>query len=74
MHWILQTNLFKEDEWDQMVATLERFGLPYSVHKVIPFIGELVPVAQPPAGEGHLHRLVFHAPRRLPGRLVPGRV
>lgn len=46
MHWILQTNLFKETEWDQLVATLERFGLPYSVHKVIPFIGQLEPVPQ----------------------------
>jgi hypothetical protein len=43
MHWILQENLFKETEWETLVATLERFDIPYSVHKVIPFIGELVP-------------------------------
>lgn len=43
MHWILQTNLFRETEWSRLVEALERFGLPYSVHKVIPFVGELEP-------------------------------
>lgn len=43
MHWILQNNLFNEAEWENMVGVLERFKIPYSVHKVIPFIGELVP-------------------------------
>lgn len=47
MHWILQTNLFNEKEWDTLVGILERFNLPHSVHKVIPFIGELVPPAEP---------------------------
>jgi hypothetical protein len=47
MHWILQENLFKEHEWKPLVETLDRFKIPYSVHKVIPFIGELVPDAQP---------------------------
>lgn len=47
MHWILQENLFKESEWENLVGTLERFNIPYSVHKVIPFIGELVPAAEP---------------------------
>lgn len=46
MHWILQENLFKESEWDNLVGTLERFDIPHSVHKVVPFIGELQP---PPA-------------------------
>lgn len=43
MHWILQTNLFQEAEWSRLVATLEQFGLPYSVHRVVPFVGELEP-------------------------------
>jgi hypothetical protein len=43
MHWVLQENLFKETEWENLVGTLERFNIPYSVHKVIPFIGELMP-------------------------------
>lgn len=47
MHWVLQTNLFNEAEWDNLVGTLERFKIPFSVHKVIPFIGELVPEPVP---------------------------
>lgn len=47
MHWILQENMFRENEWDNLVSTLERFDIPYSVHKVIPCIGELVPEARP---------------------------
>lgn len=43
MHWILQENLFKETEWDTLVNALERFKIPYSVHKVVPFVGELIP-------------------------------
>jgi len=49
MHWILQENLFKESEWDNLVGTLERFNLPYSVHKVVPFVGELIPEPEPRA-------------------------
>lgn len=47
MHWILQENLFKENEWENLVQSLDRFSIPYSVHKVIPFIGELIPTAEP---------------------------
>lgn len=46
MHWILQENLFKETEWDNLVGALERFNIPYSVHKVVPFVGELIPPPQ----------------------------
>lgn len=43
MHWIIQNNIFKESAWDEFVATLNRFGIPYSEHKVVPFVGELHP-------------------------------
>lgn len=43
LHWVVQENLFKENEWDDLIATFERFNIPYSVHKVIPFIGQLEP-------------------------------
>ena len=43
MHWILQSNLFRETEWDTMVAALQRMDLPMSEHKVVPFVGELYP-------------------------------
>jgi hypothetical protein len=35
--------MFQEREWNTLVGSLSRFGIPYSIHKVIPFIGELVP-------------------------------
>lgn len=47
MHWILQNNLFAERGWEDLVATLERFNHPYSVHKIVPFVGDIVPDVQP---------------------------
>lgn len=47
MHWVLQTNMFNEKEWDNLVDTLGRLEIPYSIHKVIPFIGELIPPVEP---------------------------
>ncbi len=43
MHWILQNNLFNESGWETLRQTLQRFSLPFSEHKVIPFVGELLP-------------------------------
>jgi len=43
MHWILQNNIYNESGFDDLVGTLERLGLPFSLHKVIPFVGELEP-------------------------------
>lgn len=43
MHWVLQNDIFSETGWTTLVDTLARFGLPHSVHKVVPFVGELVP-------------------------------
>jgi ATP-grasp domain, R2K clade family 3 len=47
MHWVLQTNLFKESEWENLIHALYRLNVPYSIHKVVPFIGELIPPAEP---------------------------
>jgi hypothetical protein len=43
MHWILQENIFQEAKWPAMVEFMDRVGIPYSIHKVIPFVGDLVP-------------------------------
>ncbi|MFA5490287.1 MAG: ATP-grasp domain-containing protein [Candidimonas sp.] len=43
MHWILQENIFSEDGYNRLIETLERFSISHSVHKVIPFIGDLEP-------------------------------
>lgn len=47
MHWILQNNLFNEQAYQTLVDTLERMEIPYTIHKVIPFVGELVPAPEP---------------------------
>jgi len=43
MHWILQNNLFNESAYQVLLETLQRFDIPFSIHKVVPFVGELVP-------------------------------
>lgn len=43
MHWIIQNNIFSEQQWDVMLDTLKRFDISCSEHKVVPFIGELIP-------------------------------
>lgn len=47
MHWVLQHNLFREAGFKRLLDTLERMGISYSVHKVIPFIGVLSPAVDP---------------------------
>jgi len=42
MQWILQ----RYEDTEAMAAALDRLGLPYSFHKVVPFIGELDPAPQ----------------------------
>lgn len=43
MHWVLQNNIFNESKYDELIQVLERFNIPHSCHKVIPFIGEIEP-------------------------------
>lgn len=47
MHWVVQDNLFKDAELADLVGAFERFDIPFSMHKVIPFVGVIVPAAQP---------------------------
>jgi len=46
MHWILQNNIFSETGWDTLLKSLEQFGIPYFEHKVVPFVGDLLPEPQ----------------------------
>ncbi len=39
MQWILQ----QFEDTDQLAKTLDKLGIAYSLHKVVPFIGELQP-------------------------------
>ena len=43
MHWVLQENIFREEAYDALIDVLRRFEIPFSEHKVIPFVGELMP-------------------------------
>lgn len=46
MHWILQENIFNERAYDELLSCLERFDISHSVHKVVPFVGDLLPEPQ----------------------------
>ena len=43
MHWILQENFLSEPGRSALIAALERFGIGYSVHAVVPKVGDLMP-------------------------------
>ncbi len=43
MHWILQENIYQEEKWNELVHHLERMNISHSIHKVVPFSGELIP-------------------------------
>ena len=47
MHWVLQNNIFDEKQYDTLIETLERFEIPHSVHKVVPFVGDIEPDISP---------------------------
>jgi len=43
MHWILQDHFISEPGRSALIAALDRFGISYSVHTVVPKVGELLP-------------------------------
>ena len=47
MHWIIQENLYRETGLDELTLILKRLGIPFSLHKIIPFVGELLPDINP---------------------------
>ncbi len=53
MHWIIQDNLHREEGFVALIETLERFSIPHSVVKVLPFSDHLpteeqtIPVINP---------------------------
>jgi hypothetical protein len=50
VYWVVQSNLYGEEGFESLDAALERLGLPYSLHKVVPFVGTLEPDVDPPPG------------------------
>lgn len=43
VYWVLQDG-FSEESFGMLVTALEQLGVPHSVHKVIPFVGEITDV------------------------------
>lgn len=43
MHWVIQSNMYQEKAFEDLLATLSHLGLPHSVHKVVPFVHTLEP-------------------------------
>lgn len=43
LHWIIQDNLYEEQGYDVLVETVQRFNLPHTFVKVVPFSKELIP-------------------------------
>lgn len=43
MQWVVQENIFNEYGYGRLIETLERFDVPYTVVKVIPFGGGIIP-------------------------------
>lgn len=50
MHWIVQENICQEKKWGELISSLDRLNVHFSIHKVVPFSGELIPPAVVPAG------------------------
>lgn len=48
MYWVIQEDLHREEGLQELKRVLERMGLPHSFHKVVPFVGELIPDINPP--------------------------
>ncbi len=43
MHWVIQNNLFREENYQVIYDTLTRVGIPYTEVTVVPFSHELIP-------------------------------
>lgn len=50
MHWIIQSNMFSEENYEHLLAALARLDISHSVHKVIPFGGGIDPEPDLPQG------------------------
>lgn len=41
MHWIIQTNIFAEEGFKSLMAAIQHFELPYTLARVVPFVGDI---------------------------------
>ncbi len=47
MHWILQSDLYREPGMDELARVLDRAGVPFSQHRLVPGAGGLDPDVDP---------------------------
>ena len=50
-HWVLQSGWEYEAGWASMLDALTRFDIPFSIHRVVPFVGDLEPEPTPPSDD-----------------------
>lgn len=50
MYWVVQSNIYQEENYEHLLANLERLKLPHSVHKAVPFTGVIDPTPVIPEG------------------------
>ncbi len=43
MFWVVQSNLFREENYEQLLMALERQNIPHAVVDVLPFVNQLQP-------------------------------
>jgi len=48
MYWVIQANMYNEEGFASLISALERMEIKHSVHKVVPFVGQLDPPVDPP--------------------------
>ena len=47
MHWIIQDGFFRETGMVDLVEILKKYDIPYTIVKVVPFVGEIIPDINP---------------------------
>lgn len=43
MHWLIHDIIKHEPKWNELIEILEKYNLSFSIHKVVPFSGEICP-------------------------------
>lgn len=76
MYWVIQNDIYNEEGYDLLLGTLDRLNIQHSVHKVVPFTGDLDPDPVVPDGSRVIvmgsYSLARHAVRRgwIPGAFL----
>ncbi len=47
MHWVVQDNLWHDQEYGNLLDALSRFDIPHDIVKIVPFSHELIPDVNP---------------------------